>query len=126
MESKKRNVTSYNFTEKDKKAAQQLELTTLEEQLKELQRIHKGFIEAIRANELKRSRVEFEMNNYNNQLEENYQLTLEEAMEVALSIEDEEHMRRRVKLLKKSIEELGPVNLSAIDEFERVQERHSF
>ncbi|MFJ7660903.1 chromosome segregation protein SMC [Lysinibacillus sp. NPDC097162] len=111
---------------KDKKAAQQQELTTLEEQLKELQRIHKGFIEAIRANELKRSRVEFEMNNYNNQLEENYQLTLEEAMEVALSIEDEEHMRRRVKLLKKSIEELGPVNLSAIDEFERVQERHSF
>lgn len=111
---------------KGEKATQQQELTTLEEQLKELQRIHKGFIEAIRANELKRNRVEFEMSNFKNQLEENYQLTFEEALEVALTIEDEEHMRRRVKLLKKSIEELGPVNLSAIEEFERVQERHSF
>ncbi|OEC02568.1 chromosome segregation protein SMC [Lysinibacillus sphaericus] len=111
---------------KEEKAAQQQELTTLEEQLKELQRIHKGFIEAIRANELKRNRVEFEMSNFKNQLEENYQLTFEEALEVALTIEDEEHMRRRVKLLKKSIEELGLVNLSAIEEFERVQERHSF
>lgn len=28
--------------------------------------------------------------------------------------------------MKQSIEELGPVNLTAIDEFERVQERHAF
>ncbi len=73
----------------------------MEEQLKEKQRIHKGFLEAIRANELKRNRVEFEMNNFNEQLEENYQLTFEQAMHEALKIEDEEHMRRRVKLLKK-------------------------
>ena len=111
---------------KDEKVAQQQELTTLEEQLKELQRTHKGYLEAIRANELKRSRVEFEINNFNEQLEENYQLTYEEAEELALEIDDEEHMRRRVKLLKKSIEELGPVNLSAIEEYDRVLERHSF
>ncbi|MGE7089923.1 chromosome segregation protein SMC [Lysinibacillus sp. NPDC048646] len=111
---------------KEEKVAQQQELTTLEEQLKEMQRIHKGFLEAIRANELKRNRVEFETNNFNEQLEENYQLTFEEAMNEALTIEDEEHMRRRVKLLKKSIEELGPVNLSSIEEYDRVLERHSF
>ncbi|QDQ01701.1 chromosome segregation protein SMC [Lysinibacillus fusiformis] len=111
---------------KEEKAAQQQELTTLEEQLKEMQRIHKGFLEAIRANELKRNRVEFETNNFNEQLEENYQLTFEEAVNEALTIEDEEHMRRRVKLLKKSIEELGPVNLSSIEEYDRVLERHSF
>ncbi|MET4559213.1 chromosome segregation protein [Lysinibacillus parviboronicapiens] len=111
---------------KEEKAAHQQELTTLEEQLKEKQRIHKGFLEAIRANELKRNRVEFEMNNFNEQLEENYQLTFEQAMHEALKIEDEEHMRRRVKLLKKSIEELGPVNLSSIEEYDRVLERHSF
>ncbi|MFY0517111.1 chromosome segregation protein SMC [Lysinibacillus sp. UGB7] len=111
---------------KEEKTAQQQELTSLEAQLKEMQRIHKGYLEAIRANELKRNRVEFEMNNFNEQLEENYQLTFEEAMHEALTIEDEEHMRRRVKLLKKSIEELGPVNLSSIEEYDRVLERHSF
>ncbi len=111
---------------KDEKIAQQQQLATLEEQLKELQRIHKGYLEAIRANELKQSRLEFEMKSFNEQLEENYQLILEEAEEIAIEISDEEHMRRRVKLLKKSIEELGPVNLSAIEEYDRVLERHSF
>ncbi len=111
---------------KEDKTKQQQELATLEEQLKEVQRIHKGYLEAIRANELKRHRLEFEMDNFQQQLEENYQLTIEEAKAEALIVEDEEHVRRRVKLLKKSIEELGPVNISAIEEYERVLERHTF
>ena len=111
---------------KEDKTKQQQELATLEEQLKEVQRIHKGYLEAIRANELKRHRLEFEMDNFQQQLEENYQLTMEEAEAEALIVEDEEHVRRRVKLLKKSIEELGPVNISAIEEYERVLERHTF
>lgn len=111
---------------KEDKTKQQQELVTLEEQLKEVQRIHKGYLEAIRANELKRHRLEFEMDNFQQQLEENYQLTMEEAEAEALIVEDEEHVRRRVKLLKKSIEELGPVNISAIEEYERVLERHTF
>ena len=123
----KRETLNTEISQKKvEKTTQQQQLASLEEQLKELQRIHKGFLEAIRANEVKQSRIEFEMNNFNEQLEENYELTFEDALEVAIAIEDEEHMRRRVKLLKKSIEELGPVNLSAIEEYERVLERHSF
>lgn len=91
---------------KEEKVGQQQELTTLEEQLKEMQRIHKGYLEAIRANELKQSRLEFEMDNFKEQLEENYQLTFEEAEEEALSIEDEEFVRRRVKLLKNPLKSL--------------------
>ena len=34
--------------------------------------------------------------------------------------------RKKVKLLKRSIEELGPINLGSIQEFEQVSERHSF
>lgn len=126
MEEQKRCATRDNFSEKEEKVGQQNELSSLEAQLKELQRIHKGYLEAIRANELKRNRVEFEMDNFTAQLEENYQLTFEEAEEEAQAIEDEEFVRRRVKLLKKSIEELGPVNLGAIEEYERVLERHTF
>ena len=119
-------LTTSISQKKTEKAEQQQQLVSLEEQLKELQRIHKGFLEAIRANELKQNRLEFEMKNFNEQLEENYEITYEDAIKQAMEIEDEEHMRRRVKLLKKSIEELGPVNLSAIEEYDRVVERHSF
>lgn len=35
-------------------------------------------------------------------------------------------MHVKVKLIKLSIEELGTVNLGAIDEYERVAERHTF
>ena len=37
-----------------------------------------------------------------------------------------EDARKKVKLIKLSIEELGTVNLGAIDEYERVAERHTF
>ncbi|MEG0448314.1 MAG: chromosome segregation protein SMC [Lysinibacillus sp.] len=124
---KKKEVLSETIQQQRcEKTSHQEKLLTLDEQLKELQRIHKGFLEALRSNELKQSRVEFEVTNFIEQLDENYQLTFEEAQELAVVIEDEEYTRRQVKLLKKSIEELGPVNLSAIEEYERVLERHSF
>jgi len=41
-------------------------------------------------------------------------------------MEECEQIRKKVKLLKLSIEELGPVNLTAIEEYERVLERHTF
>ncbi len=37
-----------------------------------------------------------------------------------------EEAKRKVKLLKKGIEELGTVNLAAIEEYERVNERYTF
>ncbi|GLC87430.1 chromosome segregation protein SMC [Lysinibacillus piscis] len=111
---------------REEKMRQQQELEVFDTQLKELQRVHKGYVEAIRANELKHHRLTFESNTFVAQLEENYQLTVEEAEEMSFVVTDEEQMRRQVKLLKKSIEELGPVNLSAIEEYERVLERHSF
>ena len=60
------------------------------------------------------------------QLVDQYELDFEDAQDEAISIEDEEQVRRKVKLLKQSIEELGPVNLVAIEEYERVQERYVF
>ncbi|MEK4228703.1 chromosome segregation protein SMC [Solibacillus sp. FSL H8-0538] len=107
--------------------------TTLQEQmiaielkLQEVLRVHKGFVEALRTLELKCSRIEFEMASLHEQLEEQYELDFEDAQDEAIAIEDEEQVRRKVKLLKQSIEELGPVNLAAIEEYDRVLERHVF
>ena len=102
------------------------QVTEAEIQLQEVQRVHKSYLDALRALELKRSRIEFEMNNLQQQLLEQYELDILTAQDEAIDIEDEEQVRRKVKLLKQSIEELGPVNLAAIDEYDRVEERYAF
>lgn len=101
------------------------EMTVLEEQLKEMQRIYKGYVEAIRICEVKSTRVEVQIQSFLAQLETNYQITLEEAKAYELA-DEESVVRKKVKLLKQSIEELGPVNIGAIEEFEHVSERHGF
>ncbi|WP_413496944.1 chromosome segregation protein SMC [Carnobacterium maltaromaticum] len=80
-----------------------------------------------------RSKVEVAMNRHDVEIEnrlghlsEEYGLSFDFAKVnhvLELSLED---ARQKVKLLKRGIEELGSVNLGAIDEFERVNERYSF
>ena len=57
---------------------------------------------------------------------EEYDLDFEEAKSQFTLPQDSEKERSKIRLLKKSIEELGPVNLSAIEEFEQVNERYQF
>ncbi|RUL55834.1 MULTISPECIES: chromosome segregation protein SMC [Lysinibacillus] len=125
--SKEKNaLTTKIQTNRTARSDYQQSLMTLEEQLKEMQRVHKGFLESIRSVDVNRSRIEFEINRLHTQLEEQYELEFEEAKAQAIEIEDVNQIRRKVKLLKQSIEELGPVNLTAIEEYERVLERHTF
>lgn len=111
---------------REKKEALQEKSGIIEEDLIEKQRVHKGYVEAINQYTIKRSRLQFEKGGLEKQLLENYELEIAEAKQQAELIEDVEPVRRKVKLLKQSIEELGPVNVTAIDEYERVQERHTF
>ena len=59
-------------------------------------------------------------------LEDTYELTLDEAEKDFPFSMDEDLARKKVILLKRSIDELGPINLSSIEEYEQVNERHSF
>jgi chromosome segregation protein len=102
------------------------QVTEAESKLQEVQRVHKSYMDALRTLEIKQSRIEFEMDNMQQQLLEQYELDIVTAQEEAIEIEDVDQVRRKVKLLKQSIDELGPVNVSAIEEFERVQERYAF
>lgn len=108
------------------RAEYQQAMSEKEKQLKELQRVHKGFLEALRTVELKQGRYIYEIERIQNELDELYQLDYESAKDIVKPVEDEDFVRRKVKLLKQSIEELGPVNISAIEEYDRVLERHSF
>ncbi len=119
----------YSFTIQENRQLRieyQQQLSQLDEQFKELQRIHKGFLEQLRSIDVKKSRIEFEINRLTNLLEEEYEIDFDEAKNEAVELDDVEQIRKKVKLLKQSIEELGPVNLTAIEEYERVLERHTF
>ncbi|MBT2688000.1 chromosome segregation protein SMC [Bacillus sp. ISL-47] len=104
----------------------QIELEDLELEAKELKRQHKGMVEVLKDEEVKQTRLDVELENRLNHLREEYLLSFEAAKdEYPLLIEVEE-ARKKVKLIKLAIEELGAVNLGAIEEYERVSERYEF
>ena len=94
--------------------------------LKEWNRQYKGLSENLRDEEIKLNRLDVEMDTRLDMLREEYMLTFEAAKEkYPLTIEAEE-AKRKVRLIRLAIEELGTVNIGAIDEYERVSERYEF
>ena len=59
-------------------------------------------------------------------LSDNYKMTYELAREQFETFDNIEAKRQKITLNKKSIEELGPVNIGAIEEFSVVNERFTF
>lgn len=102
------------------------ELVTLESEVKELNRRYKGIVEALHLEEVKLNRLEVELDNCLEHLRTEYVLSFEAAKaQYELTIPMEE-AKRKVKLVKLAIQELGSVNLGAIDEYDRVSERYNF
>ncbi|RIJ69217.1 chromosome segregation protein SMC [Rummeliibacillus sp. POC4] len=111
---------------KQQRTEVQQQIDAIDIELKELQRVHQGLLDGLRNYEVKLNRLDVEHENLAKQLEKEYELTFEEALlEPSLDV-DVDTARRKVKLLKQSIAELGTVNISAIEEYATVSERHSF
>ncbi|MCE5089507.1 chromosome segregation protein SMC [Staphylococcus devriesei] len=72
------------------------------------------------------SKLDVLINHAIDHLNETYQLTVERAREEYHSEDTIENLRKKVKLTKMSIEELGPVNINAIEQFEELNERYTF
>lgn len=123
---KRQTLTADIQALKEQRAADQQALQILEVQLQEVVRQHKGFVEALHQLEVKSNRLELLVESETHQLHEQYELTFEDAQLEVKDIADLEYARRKVKLLKQSIEELGPVNLNSIAEFQEVSDRHQF
>ncbi|AZB42910.1 chromosome segregation protein SMC [Bacillus sp. FJAT-42376] len=101
-------------------------LEKMELDLKESSRLYKQMADWLKDEELKITRLGIELDTKLNHLREEYLLTFERAKErYELTLEPEE-ARRKVRLIKRGIDELGTVNLGAIDEHERVSERYQF
>ncbi|MBM4763961.1 chromosome segregation protein SMC [Bacillus sp. B15-48] len=104
----------------------QSQLEDLELEIKELKRQHKGLTEILKDEEIKLNRLDVELDTRLAHLREEYLLSYEAACDQYPLTLPVEEARRRVKLIKLAIEELGTVNLGAIDEYERVSERYEF
>ncbi len=70
--------------------------------------------------------IQKEYDNIISKLWEEYELTKREAEQTAIEIEDAPKAQRRLNELKKSIKNLGTVNVSAIEEYKEVSERYEF
>ncbi len=101
-------------------------LEDLELEAKELKRLHKGLIVVLKDEEVKMNRLDVELENLLAHLREEYLLSFEAAREQFSLTVPVEEARKKVKLIKLAIEELGNVNLGAIEEYERVSERFEF
>ena len=109
-----------------KKESLQTEIEALELDIKEKNRQYKGVVEIVKDEEVKLNRLDVELENRLDTLREEYFLSFEAAKEkypLTLPIDE---AKKKVKLIKLAIDELGTVNLGAIDEYERVSERYEF
>ena len=98
----------------------------LERNLKETTGKHKYILEMLKDQEVRINRLDVELENRLQHLRETYTISFEAAKLKYTMTMPAEDARKKVKLIKLSIEELGTVNLGAIDEYERVAERHTF
>ncbi|GAA5415077.1 chromosome partition protein Smc [Paraliobacillus ryukyuensis] len=97
-----------------------------EKEIKTLQNQKQAVIEQIQRSEVQANRLDVELENRLNVLQTEYTITFEKAQQTYTKATDIEAASQEVKLLKRSIEELGTVNLGAIEEYDRIEERYRF
>lgn len=76
--------------------------------------------------EIGKAKVEMEKDNLYTKLNEELQLTLAEAKEIAIEVDDVSKFKENISRLKAKITALGTVNLAAISEYEEVKEKYEF
>ncbi|GEM03461.1 chromosome partition protein Smc [Halolactibacillus miurensis] len=76
--------------------------------------------------EVKANRLDVELENRLNYLQETYEMSFERLQQETDKTETLAEDQMKVKLLKRDIDELGVVNLGAIDEYDRINERFEF
>ncbi|MCT2534493.1 chromosome segregation protein SMC [Aquibacillus koreensis] len=122
----KDRTTQLIQTRRQERMKQTQRITDVERELKEQNRIHQSMIYALQDKEVKANRLDVELENRLQHLQSEYLITFEKAQKDYEKVTDMESAKREVKLLKLSMDELGTVNLGAIEEYERIAERYEF
>ncbi|WP_163653872.1 chromosome segregation protein SMC [Listeria sp. PSOL-1] len=110
---------------RNKRSDLKQELQQLEDALTQKSNQASFYLEQKNQAEIKIGKIEVDLKNRTERLAD-YSLTRKEASEKCVPELTIAESLSKVRLLKRSIEELGAVNLGAIEEFERVDERFRF
>lgn len=113
-------------TTKTQRESIQKEIHQLENMLAEQNRQQKIQLTEQSKLEVQKDRAEVLLDTHLGYLQTEYQISFEKAIADYEETEDVVASRIEVASLKEQIEDLGPVNLSAIEQFEQVNERHTF
>ena len=105
---------------------QKEELLSNESLLKEENSEYSKMQEELKSHEIKISRLDVKLDNLLNLLTEEYSITYEKAKDNYILDIPEDDARSMVTTLKREIKALGEVNVSSIEEYERVSERFNF
>jgi len=97
-----------------------------ERELKEENKNYQSFQQKIQQKEVHINRLDVDLENRLSHLQTEYTITFEKAQQTYVKAEDIETAKSSVSGLKQRIEQLGTVNLGAMDEYERIKERLSF
>ena len=101
-------------------------LTQKENSIKSMTKSIALIKEYCHAAEIRRTRLEFELDNGQSRLAEDFQTTYEVAISNKTEITFKKEVTSRIRVLKESIGAMGNVNLGAIKDFGRVKERYDF
>ena len=111
---------------RNEKQAIHSEISEKEAKIKHISRELAQNREKLHSADVKKARLEFEIENSSNKLTEEFQLTYEEALLRRTDIVNKRETTLRIKELREAISFLGAVNIGAIEEFQRVSERYDF
>ncbi|GGA96976.1 chromosome segregation protein SMC [Macrococcus hajekii] len=114
--------------DKDKTAGDELavDLEAKQTDYNELLRQVSGLEQGIGDMKGQYSRIDVQLENLIYHLMEDYHMTFEAADELYEAPAHIEELRQRVKLTRRSIEELGPVNIGAIQQYKEVKSKYDF
>ncbi|MET3682106.1 chromosome segregation protein [Alkalibacillus flavidus] len=98
----------------------------LEREVKEKNRLYDEKNQQLQQQEVQANRLDVELENRLQQLQNEYSMTFERAKATYGPSEAIDEAKETVQSIKQEIKALGHVNLGAIDEYERIQERYQF
>ncbi len=102
------------------------ELTNNESYLKNTNSEYNKIQNELKSHEIKVNRLDVKLDSLLNILTVDYSITYEKAKEKYILDINEDTARDEVSTLKREIKSLGDVNVSSIEEYERVSERYNF
>ncbi|GAB4072454.1 chromosome segregation protein SMC [Barrientosiimonas marina] len=122
----KETITETIQTMRSDRSQRTQRLQEQDRELKEETKQHQAFKELIQEKDVKANRLDVELENRLSKLQNDYTMTFEKARQSYDKTDNIEETQNMVASIQQAIDQLGTVNLGAIDEYDRISERYDF